>query len=653
MFEPSILLLAVPLLPLAGTVLCALFGSVKELKAWAHAPAVLCAALSCVCAIAVVTQLARTGELATFPAAGMNPITWFEISHGKGQLAARFSLAADQLSGIMLLGVTFIGFWIVVFSIGYMKGSPGFARYFAVVSLFLASMNLLVLADNFLLLFAGWEGVGLCSYLLVGYWHHKHSASDAARKAFLVTRLGDVGFIIGIFLMWVMIDQTGFQFSLAFENAQKMADANPVLFPAACLLILCGAVGKSAQFPLYVWLPDAMEGPTPVSALIHAATMVTAGVYLLARLTPLFVVVPGVQVTVAIIGAFTALLAAVIALTQHDLKRVLAYSTVSQIGFMFLAVGCASAAPTLAVTAAIFHLFTHAFFKAVLFLSSGSVMHSMHDVIDMREFGGLRKVLPVTHMTFLCGALALAGFPFFSGFFSKDMVLESALEASDSTRFGGVYLVLFGVALFTALLTAFYTFRAYFRTFWGELRMPHGAHPHEPWVMMLPLIVLGFGAVVVGIIAEPFTHWFSEFLTKAPTLSATGSAAHHPNWPLMLGSAAVAIAGISLAYYMYVARPAAAEKVAAAAGSFYYWSLNKLYVDEIYTLLFVQPLNLIAGICGLLEAVVYDLMRLIASIPRALGDVLKPLQNGLVQFNALAMIMGVAVFIGYLVLFAK
>jgi NADH-quinone oxidoreductase subunit L len=280
-------------------------------------------------------------------------------------------------------------------------------------------------------------------------------------------------------------------------------------------------------------------------------------------------------------------------------------------------------------------------------------MHSMHDVIDMREFGGLRKVLPVTHITFLCGALALAGFPLFSGFFSKDMVLESAVEASDSTRFGGVYLVLFGVALFTALLTAFYTFRAYFRTFWGELRMPHGAHPHEPWVMSLPLIVLGAGAVLVGIIAEPFTHWFSDFLTRAPILSASGSAEHHPNWPLMLGSAVVALAGIGLAYYMYVARPAAAEKAATTAGSFYYWSLNKLYVDEIYTLLFVQPLNLIAGICGLFEAVVYDLMRLIAWIPRALGDVLKPLQNGLVQFYALAMIMGVAVFIGYLVLFAK
>jgi NADH-quinone oxidoreductase subunit L len=398
-----------------------------------------------------------------------------------------------------------------------------------------------------------------------------------------------------------------------------------------------------------------MEGPTPVSALIHAATMVTAGVYLLARCTPLFILVPGVQVTVAAIGAFTALLAAFIALTQHDLKRVLAYSTVSQIGFMFLAIGCAGPAlPTIAVTAAIFHLFTHAFFKAVLFLSSGSVMHSMHDVIDMREFGGLRKVLPITHIAFLCGALALAGVPLFSGFFSKDMVLEAALEAAGhSERFGGIYMVLFGIGLTTALMTAFYTFRAYFRTFWGELRMPHGAHPHELWVMSLPLIVLAIGAVLVGIVAEPFTHWFSDFLTSAPFLKSGTPAEHHPNWPLMLGSAAVSPAGVGIAWYLYVKKPATAGKFAESARTPYFLSLNKLYVDEIYNLLFVQPLTLLAGICGLVEAIVGDLVRLIASIPRALGGVLRPLQNGLVQFYALSMIMGVAAFIGYLVLFAK
>jgi NADH-quinone oxidoreductase subunit L len=492
---------------------------------------------------------------------------------------------------------------------------------------------------------------------LVGYWHHRPSAADAARKAFLVTRLGDVGLIIGIFLLWALAGQSGFTYGPIFDRAKQFAAAYPNAFAATCLLILCGAVGKSAQIPLYVWLPDAMEGPTPVSALIHAATMVTAGVYLLARCVPLFVLAPEVQLTVAIIGAATALLAAFIALTQHDLKRVLAYSTVSQIGFMFLAAGCAGpAVPALAVTAALFHLFTHAFFKAVLFLSAGSVMHGMHDVIDMREFGGLKRVLPVTRWTFLCGALALAGVPVFSGFWSKDTVLESALEAGHAERFGGIYIILFGVGLATALLTAFYTFRAYYRTFEGELRMPEGAHPHEPLVMTGPLIVLAVGAVVVGIVAEPFTHWFSGFLTKSPNIVLANNGRtfeEHLNWGMMLASTAVALAGVGLAYYVYRARPASSEKAARSAGGLYYLSLNKVYVDEVYKLVLVQPLNLLAGICRLVEAVVYDLVRLIASIPRFLADLLRPLQNGLVQFYALSMAMGVAAFVGYLVLFAR
>ncbi len=647
-------LLAVPLLPLIGAMLCAVFGAVKELRSWSHVPAVVCAALSCVCAISVVAQLNQATLPVTFPHIDADRIIWFGVDAQTSRLMVEFGLSADHLGGMMLLGVTFIGFWIVVFSIGYMKGSPGFARYFAVVSLFLASMNLLILADNMILMFAGWEGVGLCSYLLVGYWHHKHSAAAAARKAFLVTRLGDVGLILGILLLWFMTSQEGFEYSRFFKDVPGLASSYPVLFPLSCLLIVLGAVGKSAQFPLYVWLPDAMEGPTPVSALIHAATMVTAGVYLLARCTPLLLAVPGVQLTIAIIGAFTALLAAFIALTQHDLKRVLAYSTVSQIGFMFLAVGCAGPAlPKIAVVAAIFHLFTHAFFKAVLFLSSGSVMHAMHDVIDMREFSGLRKVLPVTHIAFLCGALALAGIPLFSGFWSKDMVLEAALEAGHSERFGTIYLILFGIALTTALMTAFYTFRAYFRTFWGPLRMPHGAHPHETWVMNLPLIVLAIGAVLVGIAVEPFTHWFSGFLSKAPFLASTPTPEHHLNWPLILGSSAVALLGLAVAYFMYVKSPSTADKAARSVGRVYSYSLNKLYVDEIFKVLFVQPMNLLAGICSLADAVVSDLTRLVASIPRGIAVTIKPLQNGLVQFYALSMVLFVAAFIGLLVLFAK
>jgi proton-translocating NADH-quinone oxidoreductase chain L len=657
------LLALVPFLPLLGAALSAVFGAIKELKPRAHVPTVFCAALSCACALAIVAKLANDPTPEHKPIAypktsdASDSIQWFGFDSDSAKFPVEFSLSADQLAGVMLLGITFIGFWIVVFSIGYMRGSPGFARYFATVSLFLGSMCVLVLADNLLLMFAGWEGVGLCSYLLVGYWHHKPSAAAAARKAFLVTRLGDIGLILAIFMLWMMSGQIWFGFDPILARAETMADQYPVMFPAACLLIVCGAVGKSAQIPLYVWLPDAMEGPTPVSALIHAATMVTAGVYLLARFAPLFVLVPGVQLTIAIIGAATALLAAFIALTQYDLKRVLAYSTVSQIGFMFLAVGCSGPAlPVVALTAALFHLFTHAFFKGVLFLSAGSVMHAMHDVIDMRQFGGLKRVLPITRWTFLCGALALAGVPIFSGFWSKDAILESALEAGHSARFGSIYMVLFGVALVTALMTAFYTFRAYYRTFEGELRMPAGAHPHEPWVMSVPLIVLAIGAAAVGFVAGPSTHWFADFLGDTPELAriSVGKArSHELNWPLMGASAAAALLGVGLAWYFYVKKPAAVEALASSARTPYFLSLNKLYVDEIYNILFVQPLSLLAGICGLLESVVSDLARLIATLPRYLGEGLKPLQNGLVQFYALSMVMGVAAFIGYLVLFAR
>jgi proton-translocating NADH-quinone oxidoreductase chain L len=677
MFNVTHLLPLVVLFPLLGAVLAAVFGEVKELRRWAHIPALVCAFLSFVCAASTAvfvgtgTPIAGTDparyadpQPITYPhqEAGTDRIEWFAVTaSNQARFRVEVSLTADNLSGVMLLGITFIGFWIVVFSVGYMHGSPGFPRYFSVVSLFLASMTLLVLADNFILMYAGWEGVGLCSYLLIGYWHHKPSAADAARKAFLVTRLGDVGLILGIFMFWYMgsMYADSLSYVTAFHTAPWMAEAYPEMFPAACLLIFLGCVGKSAQFPLYVWLPDAMEGPTPVSALIHAATMVTAGVYLLARCTLLFQPVPGVQVTIACIGAATALIAGFIALTQTDLKRVLAYSTVSQLGYMFLAVGCGAGGvlQTVAVTAAIFHLFTHAFFKAVLFLSAGSVMHAMHDHIDMRDFSGLRKVLPVTHLTFLCGALALAGVPIFSGFWSKDAILEAAFEAGHSPRFGSVYMVLFGVALVTALMTAFYTFRAYFRTFWGELRMPEGAHPHETWTMNTPLIVLAIGAVAAGFVVGPLTHWIDHYLAATPILrDADGGkeVAHHLDWPLMAGSTAVALVGVGLAYYLYVVRPSAARKLATEMGSPYYLSLNRLYMDEIYTVLFVQPLTLLAGVCRLLEAVVFDLVRLIASIPQYVAAVLlRPLQNGLVQFYALAMVMGVAAFVGYLVLFAK
>ncbi|MFM7151903.1 MAG: NADH-quinone oxidoreductase subunit L, partial [Gemmataceae bacterium] len=402
------------------------------------------------------------------------------------------NLRVDALTSMMLVMVTFIAGFIAVYSVGYMDGDPGYPRFFAAVSLFVFSMTLLVMGDNFLVLFAGWEGVGLCSYLLIGFWFSKPSAAAAARKAFLVTRIGDVGLLLGILLLWNQYGSLDYQTVLsAVEEQTRQGTLNHRLMVAAALLLFCGAVGKSAQFPLHVWLPDAMEGPTPVSALIHAATMVTAGIYLVARCTPIFLAAPEAQLVVACIGGFTALMAALIALTQNDLKRILAYSTLSQLGFMFLALGCGLVQGddrelvTFAVTAAMFHLFTHAFFKALLFMGAGSVMHSMGHVIDIRRLGGLRHKMPVTHATFLCGSLALAGFPLLSGFWSKDEILAACHRASHVPFAPKLYFLLLCSAILTAGLTAFYTFRAYFKTFWGEVKIPeealshHGHHDHD------------------------------------------------------------------------------------------------------------------------------------------------------------------------------
>ena len=458
---------------------------------YAYLPAVVSFGSAAVIALTLLSQVSGMQH----PSYTTDPITWFSA----GLVSAEFSITLDPLSCVMLATVTFVATWIALFSGGYMSDEPdsGYVRYFTFMCFFVFSMCLLVLANNFLLLVAGWEGVGLCSYLLVGYYYAKPIAAAAARKAFLVTRLGDAGMLLGIFLFW-----TAGGYHLSFEKLfEHIANYPPPAgtMTAACLLLFCGAVGKSAQLPLYVWLPDAMEGPTPVSALIHAATMVTAGVYLLARCAPLFVLSPTAQIVVSIIGGLTALLAAFIALTQNDLKRVLAYSTVSQLGYMFMALGCAGAiTPTLAVAAAIFHLFTHAFFKALLFLGSGSVMHAMGGVIDVRKFGGLHRLLPVTHATFLIGCCALAGLPIFAGFWSKDQILDALMESADGgASHATLYGIVFLMALLTAMLTAFYTFRAYFLTFWGETVVPPkaGHHAHEsPRVMLVPLIVLAVGA---------------------------------------------------------------------------------------------------------------------------------------------------------------
>ncbi len=535
----------IPALPLAASVLIALLGP-RGLRGQSHWPCILAIAVSCALSLIVLMEVAKAPV--GFEATTCS-YTWFQIH----DVDVGFSLRADALTAIMLVTVTFVATFIAIYSAGYMHGDPGYARYFAEISLFVFSMTGLVLANNFILLYAFWEGVGVCSYLLVGFWFTKPSAAAAARKAFLVTRIGDLGFILGIILLWIE-SKHHLDYDDVFNNAGNIGTT---ALTWICLLLFCGAVGKSAQFPLHVWLPDAMEGPSPVSALIHAATMVTAGVYMVARCMPLFTLVPSTLVVVAVIGAFTALLGALIALTQNDLKRVLAYSTISQLGYMFLALGSGitTELATVAVVAAIFHLFTHAFFKALLFLSAGSVMHAMGNVIDMRRFSGLRAIMPVTHVAFLCGALALSGFPFFSGFWSKDEILGVAFDAGREPQFATIYLGLWVVGLVTAGLTAFYTFRGYFRTFWGETRIPAeaGEHAHEsPGIMTMPLMVLSVGAVFAGI-AGPLTHWFSNLVTRTPRLGQLSDP--HLHWGMMLISSVFALSGIFIAYLMYVAKP--------------------------------------------------------------------------------------------------
>ncbi|MBX9626441.1 MAG: NADH-quinone oxidoreductase subunit L [Gemmataceae bacterium] len=651
MSEPLGLAPAVLGLLLGATVVTALMAGAPRLRRFAHLPLVLACAASAGLAIWIVIQLS-----AGTPAYRSVPVTWFAA----GNFAASAAITIDPLAAVMLATVTFVATWIAVFSAGYMRdehGVPerGYARYFAVMGLFVFSMCGLVLADNFFLLVAFWEGVGVCSYLLVGYYYAKPSAAAAARKAFLVTRLGDTGFLLGIFLLWKL---GGYHTDLTvlFEHIRTHPPDTGSL-TTACLLIFCGAVGKSAQFPLYVWLPDAMEGPTPVSALIHAATMVTAGVYLVARCAPVFALVPDAQAVVAWAGGITALLAAVIALTQTDLKRVLAYSTVSQLGYMFLALGAMGAvSPVFAVTAAIFHLFTHAFFKALLFLGAGSVMHAMGGVIDTRRFGGLRRIMPVTHLTFLCGAAALAALPPTSGFWSKDLILEALRDGAETTHpYAGGLQALLLIGLVTAGLTAFYTFRAYFLTFWGQTRVPEeaGHHAHEsPPVMTVPLLVLAVGALAAGAVAGPLTHSFDHFLERTPSLQQAATAvpgakapAHAFDWGLAGLSTLLAAGGVGLAAVLYAkGRP---EKVPPGLEPVVALSRNKLYVDEVYEAALVKPLTGAAVAAGMFDRFLDSFGRLLASAPRLLGHLARPVQNGLVQFYALGMAAGVVVLLSF------
>ena len=700
------LLIAIPALPLAAALLTAVLGR-PLLRGQSHWPTVIALMLSCAASAALVVRVDEAAKKAAedktaFRSVGFEKIvtlwSWADVKTGHdvvifnaprpSDFRIDVTLRADPLTAIMLAMVTFVSTLVAIYSIGYMRGDPGYWRFFSYISLFVFSMTMLVSVSNFILLYVFWEAVGLCSYLLIGFWYQKPEAAAAGKKAFLVNRVGDFGFALGLFLLWTTYGTLDFhdtkapppiKYSEGSDSDMKYAgprldrpqprDQYGILGQrylhdpryyvgggiglAICLLLMAGACGKSAQFPLHVWLPDAMEGPTPVSALIHAATMVTAGVYMVVRCMPLFMISPASQQVVALIGGFTALLAALIAITQTDLKRILAYSTISQLGYMFLALGTAT---LLGATAGMFHLFTHAFFKALLFLGAGSVMHAMGGVIDINRFGGLRRVLPVTHLTFLVGCLALAGIAPLSGFFSKDMILLSLDEQSHGPV-GTFYFALFVAALATAGITAFYTFRAFFLTFYGPQQIPHeaGHHAHEsPLSMTLPLVILALCAIGVGGYFE-WTHGFADFLQRTPQLAFSGlvreapHADHSAHTRVAILSTIVALSGIALAAVLYLGsrqRAAALARAADAVG-LYRLSCRKFYWDEIYWALIVMPLRTLAWAWAWGDRVLVDgLVDLCGASARGIGALFRPLQNGLVQFYALAMLVGLLVLIG-------
>jgi NADH-quinone oxidoreductase subunit L len=810
-------LMLIPALPLAAAILVAVLGP-RLLREHSHWPVIGALALSFLCSLWLLGSVSREhrplSEAASPTAlegAGYERVvtlwTWADIpavydyrppaqreasplstaTEGPRSFNVQIALRADALTAVMLSMVTFVATLVAIFSVGYMHGERGYWRFFSYVALFVFSMTMLVSVSNFVLLFVFWEAVGVCSYLLIGFWYEKPSAAAAGKKAFLVNRVGDFGFALALFLIWTTYGSLNFHDSMsdgtvdqaamqeAYDSAvlatrPAVEETAPRLIPgvlgrsrilsgayytggiatAICLLLLLGACGKSAQFPLHVWLPDAMEGPTPVSALIHAATMVTAGVYMVARCTPLFMASPDAQLVVACVGAFTALLAGLIALTQYDLKRVLAYSTVSQLGYMFIGLGVGTFA---GITGGMFHLFTHAFFKALLFLGSGSVMHAMHHIIDMRQFSGLRRVLPVTYGTFLVGCLALSGVFPLAGFWSKDTIIASLhdkvhslehaahhdehaadhpdeqtpaahavpsqlVQLSEATkaRYARIYNLLYYAALFTAFLTAFYTFRAFFLTFHGEEVIPPevGEHAHEsPPSMLAPLLILAVASAVIGVVFV-YNHFagnhFFDFLGHAPQLAkgAVWETREPGRFHIDIAgiTTVIAVAGILSAMFLYmgernearalkegfdlqgarrytdvqwVARLKQTPLVARIDRGFravglgfvvsilgfflglvalivsipltigllaspYRLSYGKFFFDELYYWGIVKPLELAAVVLAWIDRHIVDgLVDFAGAIPRSLGGTFRSLQMGLVQFYALAMLLGLVV----------
>ncbi|MBC7783593.1 MAG: NADH-quinone oxidoreductase subunit L [Burkholderiales bacterium] len=670
----------IPLLPLLGALAAGLLGA-KVLKHNSHWPIWIgvgaSALMAIVLLVGMLTEHHEPGRMMYFMS------HWFDWIVAGDEKTGIFNAAAgafiDPLTAVMLAVVCGIGFLITVFSKGYMHGESGYFRFFAYLGLFISAMTILVMGDNLIMLYLGWEGVGLCSYLLIGYYYEKPAAREAAKKAFIVNRIGDFGFALGILLTFycfgtVSFFGTGPGSNTGFLEKALHGIANPgtevyVFWIPFCLML--GAFGKSAQFPLSVWLPDAMEGPTPVSALIHAATMVTAGVYMIVRLGTLFVGNSNAMITIAVIGAFTAIWAATIALRQSDLKKVFAYSTVSQLGFMFVGVA------VLAPVAAVFHLITHAFFKALLFLSSGVVMHATGGELDMCKMSGLKRRLPKTRILMLIGCLALSGFPLLSGFWSKDEIVHAA---------GGKSLVLGAVMLFTSLLTAYYTFRLYFRVFEGPEKIPGGDHHHglsqgdseshgpaaqahhnpEPLSMMLPLAILAIGAVFAGVINLPFAagvreHALGHFLQQSPSFAMAARVAtakygtltdtdklglgQEPTShvvevaPLVIGGGA-ALIGIALAFVLHLQNRAKADELAGRFGSVTRVLDAKYWVDEIYQALIVEPARALGRLFWWFDRVIVGgASFMIGVIPQIGGAALKfSTQRGYLQGYAVSML---------------
>ena len=553
---------------------------------------------------------------------GETSVNWLTI----GNLSVDFGLKLDALSMMMLFVVTGVGGAIHIYSYGYMDEDRSKARFFAFMSLFTFSMLGIVLANNFLMMFIAWELVGVSSYLLIGFWFEKPSAGDAAKKAFITNRLGDFGFLFGILMVWGILG------SLNFGVLKSAVEANPAALGASAtlagLLVFCGAMGKSAQFPLHVWLPDAMEGPTPVSALIHAATMVAAGVYMLCR--TLFLYNTDALHVIAYIGGFTSLLAALMAVQQNDIKRIIAYSTLSQLGYMVMAVGLSGPTP------AMFHLTTHAFFKALLFLAAGSVILGMHHEQDIWQMGNLRKKMPVTYWTFFIGALALCGVPPFSGFYSKDAIFAQALEQKN-------YL-LFAVAVLVAALTTFYTFRLFFVVFFGQEKSKAAAHAHEsPWVMTLPLLALALFAFAGGFIGI-VNSYGSEFVSGHETLSVAQQALEplHSIFPMVCGLGAVAV-GLFLAFSLY--KNAATDPLPAKLGGLATAMKNKFYFDEIYEATFIRAHDAIAAVCDWIDRWILEgaIIGVIRGGTDLSGRALRLVQTGNLQTYAFLFVLGVAV----------